>query len=195
MSHENPLLSDSTEKNQEEQPEEGRRRVDPDVAEAVRILSQEKNELDERVEKIVEENNELRERVEMLQEKNDELRERLEQVEEDNQKLREEKADSERVSALEGDYTCPSCSRHVYAEDVTELYQEETEGGILGSTFDGPVTEVRCPNCDEKTDITEELGHDDRVQLTNKLRDRGVATGEKVPVEDTADDGEVEDVE
>jgi len=194
-SKENPLLNSGNERemNERQAREDRRPRIDPDVADALQQLSTRNDDLTDQLDSLVVENNELRAKVETLQEDNEELRERLEAVEEENQKLREEKADSERVSALEGDYVCPSCDRQVRASEVTEAYQAEGESGLLGTNYDGPVTDVRCPHCSEKVDVTDNMTDRERVRFTNELREVGVAAGEIVGVDEAVGADEDQD--
>lgn len=139
--------------------------------------------LNEQIEELRSENTELRERVETLQAENEELREEVEN-------LRAEKADVSHVRALEGDFSCPSCERQVHAPELNEVYQAESEGGLLGSEYNGPVTDVRCPYCSEKVDVTDNLDERERVRLTNELREVGVASGEIVDLDEAVEDDE-----
>lgn len=139
--------------------------------------------INEQIDELQSENTELRERVETLEEENDQIRDEVED-------LRAEKADIGSVRALEGDFSCPSCKRQVHATELDEVYQAESEGGLLGPDYNGPVTDVKCPHCSEKVDVTDNLNERKRVRLTNELREVGVASGEIVDVDDMVEDDE-----
>lgn len=150
-------------------------------------------EAEQRADELRERNEDLQEIVDEKAEQIDELRQRLESAESGIERLREDKAESERVEALEGDVTCTGCGGQIDTEHVQTVFQEKGDGGgVLGPDFTGLVESVNCPKCSETVDVTH-LPDGDRERITNELKRAGVAAGE--PTVSTSADQDGADVE